>query len=181
MATELIRRRRTQLKKDIAELRELAFGVPEYSPFPEAEYDRIEQESIIRARVLLDCALIEELTALAIMHFVLFDSKKWREIKYFARIKRYHILYADILGRLPARHKMTVVKKFTRVPKNISKTIERMLALRDLFAHIRTLDYRKPELQYRGESILLKAGLQAYMEDSRDVFSFLVKISKVLL
>jgi hypothetical protein len=159
MATDRIPQHPTQLKKEIAELRELAFGAPDDSPFPEAEYNKIERDSIIRARVLLDCALIEELTALTIMHFVLIDSKKWREVKYFGRIKRYQIFYDDVLGRLPARHKMAVVKKFTRIPKNISKQ----------------------QLQYKGESILSKAGLQAYLEDSRDAISFLVKISKVLL
>jgi hypothetical protein len=182
MATELTRGRSTRLKREIAELRELAFGAPDDSPFPEALYDEIERDSIIRARVLLDCALVEELTALAIMHFVLVDSEKWRKVKYFGRIKRYHIFYDDVLGRLPARYKVAVVKKFTRVPKNISKTIERMLALRDLFAHVHTVDYKKKQgLEYKGESILSKAGFQSYMKDSSSVMSYLVKTSKVLL
>src|SRR4030067_3196246 len=130
-----------RLKKESEELRLIAFGAPEHSPFPEADYLEIERESIVRARVLLDCAMVEEVTAIIIMDHGLDDSPKWNQIKYFGRIKKYRVLYDDVLGRLPARHKLAVIKKFIRVPKTISKTIQRMLALRDVFAHVRTLDY----------------------------------------
>lgn len=172
--------RSDRLKKEITELREMAFGAPEHSPFPEAAYLDIERESIVRARVLLDCAMVEELTAIIIMDHVLADSPKWNQIKYFGRIKRYHVLYDDVLGRLPARYKLSVAKKFIRIPKTISKTIQRMLALRDLFAHVRTLDYTKRrELDYRGKSILSKAGFQSYVEDSCDAVAFLIEKSGV--
>ena len=173
--------RRSQLEKDIVELRELAFAPPDDLPFSDATYLEIERDSIIRARVLLDCAMVEELTALIIMDHVLADSPKWNDIKYFGRIKRYHVFYDDILGRLPARYKLAVVRKFIRIPKNILKTIQRMLALRDVFAHVYTLDYTKErDLDYKGKSILSKAGFKSYIQDSRDVITFLVEKSKVL-
>jgi hypothetical protein len=173
--------RRRRLENEIAELRELAFSRPNDSPFPEADYLEIERESVVRARVLLDCAMLEEASALIIMDHVLADCPKWHEIEYFGRIKRYRILYDDILGRVPARHKMRVVGKFIRVPKKISKAAERMLALRDLFAHVRTLDYtRKQALQYKGQSILSKLGFQSYLKDSTDVVAFLIEKSSVL-
>ena len=170
-----------RLKKEIAELREIGFGAPEHSPFREAPYLEIERQSIIRARVLLDCAMVEELTAIIIMDHVLADSPKWNQIRYFGRIKRYHILYDDVLGRLPARYKLSIVKKFIRIPKTISKTIQRMLALRDVFAHVRSLDYTKRrELQYKGKSILSKRGFQCYVEDACEAVAFLVEKSSVL-
>ena len=169
-----------RLKKEITELREIAFGAPEHSPFPEATYLEIERDSIVRARVLLDCAMVEELTAIIIMDHVLVDSTKWNQIKYFGRIKRYHVLYDDVLGRLPARYKLAVAKKFIQIPKTISKTIQRMLALRDVFAHVRTLDYTKRgNLVYRGKNILSEAGFQSYVQDSRDAVAFLVEKSSV--
>jgi len=170
-----------RLKKENEELRIIAFGAPEHSPFPEADYLEIERESIVRARVLLDCAMVEEATAIIIMDHLLDDSPRWRRIEYFGRIKKYHVLYSDVLGRLPARHKLAVARKFMRIPKGISETIQRMLALRDVFAHVRTLDYTKRrELLYKGNSILSKAGFQAYMQDSIEAVAFLIQKSSVL-
>ncbi len=51
-------------KKEIEELRTMAFGAPEHSLFRGAEYLEIEQESIVRPRVLLDYVMIEEATAI---------------------------------------------------------------------------------------------------------------------
>ena len=168
--------RRSRLKRGIAELRKLAFAPPEHSTIPDSEYLEIERDSVVRARVLLDCALLEEAAAIIIMDHVLADCPKWNRIEYFGRIKRFYIFYDDILGRLPARYKMSVVKKFIRVPKSLWKTAERMLALRDLFAHVRTLDYtRKRDLNYKGQSMLSKGGFESYLEDSIDAVCFLIE------
>lgn len=161
-------------------MRKIAFAPAEDSVFPDTTYLEIERDSIVRARVLLDCALLEESAALIIMNHMLGDCPKWNEIKYFGRIKRYHIFYDEILGRLPARHKMSVIRKLIKVPKNISKIIQRMLALRDLFAHVYTLDYtKKRDLDYKGKSILSKAGFEFYLQDSTDAIYFLVKKAKI--
>jgi len=170
-----------RLKNEIKKLRRIAFEAPKYSSIPDAEYLEIERDSIVRARVLLDCAMVEEVTAIIIMDHVLDDSAKWNQIKYFGRIKKYHVLYDDVLGRLPARHKLAVVKKFMRIPKTISNTIQRMLALRDLFAHVRTLDYTKrTDLYYKDKSILSETGLQSYVQDSSNAIAFLIEESGVL-
>ncbi len=173
--------RSDRLKKEIEELRMIAFGAPEHSPFSEADYLDIERESIVRARVLLDCAMVEEVTAVIIMDHVLDDSPKWNQIKYFGRIKKYRVLFDDVLGRLPARYKLAVAKKFIRIPKAISKTIQRTLALRDLFAHVRTLDYSKrTDLEYKGDNILSETGFRTYMQDSCEAVAFLIEKSSVL-
>jgi len=173
--------RSDRLRKEIEDLRRIAFGPLKHSSFPEAEYLDIERESIVRARVLLDCAMVEEAAAIIIMDHVLDDSPKWNQIKYFGRIKKYRVLYDDVLGRLPARQKLAVIKKFIRVPKTISDTIQRMLALRDVFAHVRTLDYlKRKDLEYKGKNILSEAGFQSYMQDSIDAVTFLIERSGVL-
>lgn len=173
--------RSDRLKNEIKELRRIAFEAPKESPVPNAEYLEIERDGIIRARVLLDCAMVEEVTAIIIMDHVLDDSTKWNQTKYFARIKKYRVLYDDVLGRLPARHKLAVAKKFIRIPKTISNNIQRMIALRDVFAHVRTLDYTKRrDLDYKGKNILSEAGFQSYVQDSSDAVAFLVKKSSVL-
>jgi hypothetical protein len=181
----LVKRKRSarsdRLKKQIEDLRRIAFGAPEPSPFPETDYLEIERESIVRARVLLDCAMIEEVTAIIIMDHVLTDSPKWSQTEYFGRIKRYRVLYDDVLGRLPARHKLTVAKKFIRIPNSTSVTIQRMLALRDIFAHVRTLDYsRRRDLEYKGSDILTEAGFRSYMKDSSGAIAFLIGKSSIL-
>jgi hypothetical protein len=173
--------RSDKLKKEIDELRLIAFGAPEDSPFPETAYLELERESIVRARVLLDCAMIEEVIAIIIMDHVLDDSPKWNQIKYFGRIKKYRILYDDVLGRLPARYKLAVAKKFLLIPKTIFKTIQRMLALRDVFAHVRTIDYSKlQELEYKGNSILSEEGFRSYIQDSGEAVTFLIQKSSIL-
>lgn len=173
--------RSDRLKKEIEELRTIAFGAPEHLPFSESDYLEIERESIVRARVLLDCAMVEEATAIIIMDHLLDDSPKWQQIEYFGRIKRYRVLYEDVLGRLPARHKLAITKKFIRIPKNIADTIQRMLALRDIFAHVRTLDYTKQKsLLYKGNNVLSKAGFQSYVQDSINAVGFLIEKSGVV-
>ena len=173
--------RSDRLKKEIKKLSRIAFGAPRHSPFPEAEYLQIEHESIVRARVLLDCAMVEEVTSIIIMDHVLDDSKKWNQIKYFGRIKKYRVLYDDVLGRLPARHKLAVAKKFIRIPKTIYNTIQRMLALRDVFAHVSTLDYSKrKDLEYKGNNILSEKGFRSYIQDSCEAVAFLIEKSCVL-
>ena len=170
-----------KLLREIEELGIMAFGPPQSSPFPESCYLEIARECIIRARVLLDCAMIEEITAIIIMDHISDDSPKWNQIKYFGRIKKYRVLYDDVLGRLPARHKLAVVKKFIKIPKTISKTIQRMLALRDVFAHVATLDYSKrKDLKYKGNNILSEAGFRSYIQDSREAIAFLIEKSSVL-
>jgi len=170
----------SRLKREIADLRKLAFARPKHSTIPDSEYLEIERDSVIRGRVLLDCALLEEVAAIIIMNHLLVDCPKWGERKYFGRIKRYMIFYDDILGRLPARHKMLVVRKFMHVPKAIWEKADRMLALRDLFAHVRTLDYTKRRaLNYKGQSILSKGGFKSYLEGSTDVVTFLIEKSGV--
>lgn len=142
---------------------------------------QVERDSVIRARVLLDCAMLEELTSLIIMNHVLADSPKWLEINYFGRIKRYHVFYEDILGRLPVRHKIVVARKFISIPKSILTTIQRMLALRDVFAHVYTLDYKKKRaLNYKGSNILSKTGFESYIKDSNEAVVFLIEKSKIL-
>ena len=131
--------------------------------------------------MLLDCAMVEEITAVIIMDHVLHDSPKWNQIKYFGCIKKYRVLHDDVLGRLPARYKLAVAEKFIRIPKTISKTIQRMLALRDIFAHVRTLDYSKRRnLEYKGDNILSETGFRTYMQDSCEAVAFLIETSSVL-
>jgi len=169
------------LGREIAHLRKLAFAPPDDSIFLDTTYLEIERDCIVRARVLWDCALVEEFMALIIMNQILSDSPKWNEIKYFGRIKRYHIFYAHILGRVPARYKMSIVRKFIRLPKSITKTVERMLALRDILAHVCTLDYtRKKDFSYKGQSIFSETGFESYMHDSTDAIAFLVKQTKLI-
>jgi hypothetical protein len=150
-------RRSVRLQKQIEELREIAFKAQAGRHSSDSIYLEMERDSVVRARILLDASMAEELLALAIMHQILADCKGFRELKYFGRTKKYRVFFADILGRVPARHKMTVLKKFIQIPKAVRETVDRMLALRDLFAHVCTLDYgRQRELMYNGHSVLTR-------------------------
>jgi hypothetical protein len=157
-------------------MRELAFPSPSGGGDLDIASLEIERDAIVRARVLLDCALIEELTALIIMNFLLSDSPRWRKIKYFGRIKRYHLFYDSVLARLSGRQKFAVVKKIIDLPRDIRATVDRMFALRDVLAHVYTFDSSgNRALEYKGKGVLTKAGFASYVGDSSRVISWLMR------
>ena len=173
--------RHAHLRRELEQIRGLAFSAPEGTSHKNTVYLEIERGALIRARILLDCAILEELWALMIMNYTLTDSPKWNERKYFGRVKRYVLFYQEILGRLPAHQKMVVVKKVARVPKSIAKIAERMLALRNILSHVYTVDYtNKRALQYNGHSILTLPGFESYVEDSSRVVSYFIEAANVL-
>src|SRR5574341_585874 len=110
------------------------------------------------------------------MNYILSDSPKWNQIKYFGRIKRYSLFYHEVLSRLTSRQKITVVKRITTVPRILLNTIARIFALKDILSHVYTFDYtNKRALQYKGMNVLAVDGFKSYLEDSHEVIVFLVK------
>ena len=91
----------------------------------------------------------------------------------------YNSMYAA-LGRLTARHKMTVVKSIAKPPKGVVSTIERMLALRDVLAHVHTIDADNTTTIYKGHSVFSKAGLEIYSEDANMCIVWLLKKVRLL-
>jgi hypothetical protein len=63
MTTKRQTARYKRIERQIADMRELAFGRPKDSPLSDANYLEVDRESIVRVRVLLDCALVEEISA----------------------------------------------------------------------------------------------------------------------
>jgi hypothetical protein len=162
-------------------MRELAFAAPKDGIFPESTYLQIEKSAVVRARIIMDCALIEEVTALMIMNYILSDSPKWNKIEYFGRIKRYRLFFDEVLARLTSRNKINVVKKFTKIPRRLAETLQRMFALRDMLAHVCTFDYSdKRALQYKGKNILSLDGFQSYIEDSNKLIVSLMEKARVV-
>ena len=173
-------RKRALLEQEIAHMREIAFSGPPGTPAQDLIHLEIEKQAIVRARIIMDCALFEEAAAIAIMDSALRDSPKWNSIRYFGRIKRYSILY-QALGRLSARDKLAAVRRVKRVPPDIRKTLERAFALRNALAHVYTFDYSNvQQLQYRGQSVFTLAGFQSYTSDSNRVLNFLLRTAGLL-
>jgi hypothetical protein len=132
---------RDRLVAELAEFREIAFPTPPKGHHFERALLISAKNAVVIGRVLMDCALIEELSALVLMHYWLAKDRVFMGRLYFGRIKRYKSL-SDALGRLPARQKMATLRKVTRVPKSVASNIDRMLAIRDVFAHVRTIENR---------------------------------------
>ena len=61
---------------------------------------------------------------------------------------------------------MTAVKSIAKPPKAVVSTVERMLALRDVLAHVHTINPDHAATIYKGHSIFSKAGLEIYSEDA---------------
>jgi hypothetical protein len=172
---------RSRKVHEIAELRELAFPAPRANAPLWSVRLEIEKGAVVRARVLLDSALVEELAALMIMHYVLDDCDRWRQLRYFGRVKKYRVLYEDALGRLPARQKLAIVRKFAFVPRAHVTAITRILALRDVLAHVYTFSGSNTRaLHYKGHSVFGRPGLDLYVQDASAVIDWLLRKVRLL-
>jgi len=135
---------------------------------------KMERDAIIRSRVLLDCLMIEEVMSLIIMDYVLHDSPKWKSIKYFGRIKRYRLLYDKILTYIPPFQKLNILKDIINLPRNIERILRRIFNLRNVLAHVFTIDYTKEqEVEYAGRTIFDVDGFEKYVEEANQSAIFL--------
>jgi hypothetical protein len=140
-----------------------------------------EKEKLIEIQIISDCTLIEEAMNIIIMKHILKDSKSWRETRYFGRIKRFMILYDDILGHIFPFQKINIVKKFLPIPRKIESTTRNIFDLRNVFAHHHTIDYtKKRRILYDGMSIFDINNFEKYWNDSIDVKRYFIRRSGVL-
>ena len=141
----------------------------------------LEKEKLIKGQVLSDCTVIEEAMSVLIMDYILKDSKKWKEIDYFGRIKRFLLLYDEILGHIPPFQKLNIVRKIIRIPKKIENTTLKVFNLRNVFSHSFTLDYTKRKrILYDGVSILNPVNFEKYFNDSVEAKRFFIKRAKIV-
>jgi hypothetical protein len=171
------------IKKLYQEIEEIMAFKMQNIPNGEFQKDalKMEKEKLIRSQVISDCTLIEELIGLAIMNEILEDSKSWRTIKYFGRIKRFRIFSDEILALISPFRKLDILKKLTFIPHKTEKLTRKIFDLRNLFAHTFTLDYSKAEkILYNGVSIFEISNFKKYCEDSTGVIRFFLRRSKVL-
>jgi len=135
---------------------------------------QMERDTLIRSRVLFDCLMIEEAMSLIIMDYVLQDSPKWKNIKYFGRIKRYRMLYDKVLAHIPPFQKLSMLKEIIDLPPNIHKILRRIFGLRNVLAHVFTIDYTKEqEVEYAGRTIFNVDAFVKYVEQANQAIIFL--------
>jgi hypothetical protein len=140
---------RTRLLNELAQFRDIAFPLPpEGHPY---ELDLLDtaKDAVVRGRVLIDCALMEEMSAVVLMHYWLAADGMFMRLRVFGHTKKYRSLY-DALGRLPARQKMTALKNAMHVPKSVASNANHMLAVRDVLAHRRTFEEDYAGVVYKG-------------------------------
>lgn len=165
----------TRLLREIERIRDLAYRYVGPDRLTRVAALQIERGALIRTRVLLDCLMAEEAMGLIIMDYVLGDSPRWTRIKYFGRIKRYRILYDEVLGHLSPYQKFSIVRSILRIPRKIENALRRLFALRNVFAHTFTLDYTKAgQVAYGGLSIFDLGAFERYMEDANEAICYLV-------
>jgi hypothetical protein len=156
---------RAQLVAELAQFREIAFPTPpEGHPY---ELDLLDsaKDAVVRGRVLIDCALMEELSGVVLMHYWLATDRAFMRLRYFGRNKKYRSLF-DALGRVSARQKMAALKNAVRVPKAVTSNVERMLAIRDVLAHRRTFEAEHVSIMYKGASVFSATGLERFVRDA---------------
>jgi len=169
-----------RLRQEIEEIRKLFDESIPKGKFHEDAL-QIEKEKMIKSQVISDCTLVEEVLSIIIMDHILKDSKRWREVKYFGRTKRFRMLYDEILGRISPFQKIEIVKQLIKLPHKIESTTRKIFDLRNLFAHTYTLDYtKKRKILYNGVNIFDVENFKKYWDDSIDMKRFFIRRSKIL-
>jgi len=164
-----------KLLQEIEHIRDLAYRHAEADYPTRVTTLEIERNALIRTRVLLDCLLAEEAMGLIIMDYVLQDSPKWTKIKYFGRVKRYRLLYDKVLAHVPPYQKLNILKDILKVPRKIEKALCRLFSLRNVFAHVYTIDYTKADqMGYDGQSIFDLDGFEKYVQDANEAVCYLL-------
>jgi hypothetical protein len=172
--------RREQLIDELNRFRDVGFPIPaEGHPY---EFDLLDEakDAVVRGRVPLDCSLIEEMSGIVLMHYWLATDRAFMRRRFFGRIKKYRSLF-DALGRLPARQKVTIVRGEIRVPKSVASNVDRIFALRDLLAHVRTVDEKNPGYTYKGRNIFSLEGFELYRRDSSATVDWFVRRALLMI
>jgi len=169
-----------KLRREIDELYKFILSHLESGKFKKDALEK-EKQKLIEIQIISDCTLIEESMNIIIMKNILKDSKSWQNIRYFGRIKRFMILYDEILGHISPFQKINIVKKFSPIPKRIESTTHKIFGLRNVFAHHHTIDYTKEKrILYDGVSIFDINSFKKYWGDSVDVKRYFIRRSGVL-
>ncbi len=166
------------IKKLRQEIDELYKFILEAVPEGKFQRDALQKEKgkLIEIQIISDCTLLEEAMNIIIMKNILKDSKSWRKIRYFGRIKRFMILYNDILGHISPFQKVNIVKKLLPIPRKIESTTRNIFNLRNVFAHHHTIDYtKKRRILYDGVSIFDINNFKKYWDDSIDVKHYFIR------
>lgn len=165
-----------KLLQEIDEIRNIAYGYDESMTTYALGLERYET---IRNRVLSDCVLIEEAMGIFIMDHILSDSKRWKSIKYFGRIKRFLVLSDEILSRISPFVKYNILNKFLKKSKRwhqVKKILPELFNLRNTFAHFYTIDYTKEKRgTYKKRDIFQTKTFKEYRKDMGKVFDFFIK------
>lgn len=166
------------IKKLRQEIDELYRFILSHTATGEFEKDALqkEKEKLIEIQIISDCTLLEEAMNIIIMKNILKDSKSWQEIRYFGRIKRFMILYDDILGRISPFNKINIVKKLLSISRKIESSTRNIFDLRNVFAHHHTIDYtKKRRILYDGVSIFDMNNFKKYWDDSIEVKHYFIE------
>lgn len=170
-----LNKKEEQLKEEIEHIKDISYKLRRDKHADRITILQIERDALIRSRVLLDCLMIEEVMSLIIMDYVLHDSTKWRSIKYFGRIKRYRMLYEKILAHIPPFQKLKMLKEIINLSRNIERILRRIFDLRNVLAHVLTIDYSKEqEVEYAGKTIFDVDGFEKYVEEANQAVIFLL-------
>ena len=167
--------KKKSLLKETERLRAIAYRHTDEGGAISADTLEKEKNALVRVRVLEDCLIIEEAMSLIIMDHLLQDSPKWKSIKYFGRIKKYRLLYDKVLAYVPPFQKLKMLEDILKVPRSIDKTVCRIFKLRNVLAHVFTIDYtKKSEVNYAGRSIFDIDNFESYAKDANQAIVYLV-------
>lgn len=96
-------------------------------------------------------------------------------------MKRFMILYDEVLGHISPFQKINIVKKFSPIPRKIESATHKIFDLRNVFAHHHTIDYsKKRRILYDGVSIFDINNFKKYWDDSIEAKRYFIRRSGIL-
>jgi hypothetical protein len=156
---------------EIADLTRLDYSkVQQYDPEERTTRLRLMKDQLIRSQVIMDYTFVDEMLGAAICRY--FFGKKRDFIKLW-KTKKFRNFNHYVLEVLGLTEKLRLVKETGKVPKDVSRKVEKLNALRNGLAHSffpENLRAGKPT--YGGRDIFTAEGLRTFLADVERIEDF---------
>jgi hypothetical protein len=177
----LTKRQREQLKEAeaIANLTQLA-----YQRIEEADAEarnillKIAINKMVIAEIVTRYTLIDEILSVIIAHYYFKEQKNEVTFRKLWRTKKFQTFAHYILDEMYLLKKMDIVHAIQPLPSDVRKTVQKVNALRNAFAHSFFPENRKEhrknkKVLYGGRDVHTYEGLQLFIDDCSAAWDYL--------
>jgi hypothetical protein len=126
-------------------------------------------DQVVRSDVIFEYTIIDMELDFILFRYFFGTGKKMRAARRTKRYKTFRLMLQNIY----LIQKLSIVRSFKKVPKNIISKIAAINDLRNGLAHTFFVsDLKKAKRTYKGHSIFTRPGLEAFREDAQEIRYF---------